>query len=264
MFLNHHKDLTLNYSFQYLFKKTKTTNQKTNTRKENQTPQQISSSSALSELSSTSRTESSPFYCPCRDAEFIHTAATTTEHLYCDILELLCMLRNQMLPLPLGIPSLIHQCSCHRQCLKLICSIPSQCDTAVAPHPFTVSPIFLHSTDGTNTILLPYYFFSMPKLTGIFLLSIAGCWSDLTLNFKIQHSFSASSAYSSSPCTLTLHYPSICHPPATFKMHVMSVSSFKDKHLAAHFSTLVSGINAVIHIKCIKVFWFCFPPCMFK
>lgn len=194
----------------------------------------------------------------------MHPVAVTTGQLYCDILKLLCMLRNQMLPLPLQIPSLVHLCSCHWKCLKPICNIPSQYDTAVVPHPFTVSPIFLHSTDGNNTILLPCFFFSMPELTGIFLLPIAGCWHDLTLNFKIQHSFSASSTYSSSLRTLTLHYPSICHPPATFKMHFISVSCFKEKHLVVHFSTSLSGINAEIHRKFIKISWFCFPLCMLK
>lgn len=158
---------------------------------------------------------------------------------------------------PLWIPSLARLCSCHWQRLKLICSIPSQYGTAVAPYPFTVSPILLHSTDGNNTILLPRFFFSMPKLTGIFLLLIAGHWSDLTLSFKIQHSVSASSAYSSSLSTLTLHYPSICHPPATFQKHITSIFSFKDKHLVLHFSTLVSGINAEIHIKCFDFVFLC-------
>lgn len=104
MSLNHHRDLTLNHAFQHLFKKKQNNQPKNNHHKQNQPLQQISSFSALSELSSASERESSPFCCPCRDAEFMHTVATTTGQPYCDILKLFCMLRNQMLPPPLMNP----------------------------------------------------------------------------------------------------------------------------------------------------------------
>lgn len=63
-------------------------------------------------------------------------------------------------------------------------------------------------------------------------------------------------------CTLTLHYPSTCHLPATFKVHVTSVSSFQNKHLVLHFSTLFSGINAAN--KMYQHILILFPLCTLK
>lgn len=100
MSLNHHRDLTLNYAFQPLFKKAKTTNQKTNITNETNPHSKYHpfplSQSCLQLLEGSLL----PFAAP---AEMLNlcTLATTTGQLYRDILKFLCMLRNQMLPLPL-------------------------------------------------------------------------------------------------------------------------------------------------------------------
>lgn len=95
MSLNHHKGLTLNYVFQCLFK----INQKTK-----QTHTANTNTLLFCSLTSVVLCfgkESSGFCCPCRDAEFTRAVVTTTGQLfYCDILKLLCMLRDQMLPVP--------------------------------------------------------------------------------------------------------------------------------------------------------------------